>query len=124
MPTSCFSGLTSTTAVTNTATSTAATGTSSWASMLPIILIFVVMFAMMIIPQRRRQKKVQEMLSAIKSGDKIKTIGGFYGRVVSVNDALVVIAVDPDGTRLTISKSAVATVENAGVENDVEPGSK
>ncbi|MEX1307857.1 MAG: preprotein translocase subunit YajC [Eubacteriales bacterium] len=93
-------------------------------SMVFIIIIFVVMFAMMIIPQRRRQKKVQEMLSAIKSGDRIKTIGGFYGRVVSVNDALVVISVDPDGTKMTISKTAVATVENADVESDVEPGSK
>ena len=120
MPTSCFGDLTS-------AASTGSTGTAAGGgltSMLPIILIFVVMFAMMIIPQRRRQKKVQEMLSAIKSGDRIKTIGGFYGRVVSVNDALVVISVDPDATKLTISKSAVATVENADVENDTEPGSK
>jgi len=118
LPVSCLGDLGGT--ASSAGTTTAAAGGQSWI----FIIALVVMFAVMIIPQRRRQKKVQEMLSAIKSGDRIKTIGGFYGKVVSVNEALVVIAVDPDATKMTISKSAVATVENADVENDVEPAGK
>jgi len=89
--------------------------------MLPLLLMLAVFFVLMIVPQRRRQKKVKEMLEAIKSGDTVKTIGGFYGKVEMVKDDLVVIKCDPDGTRLTISKSAVATVQNSDVENDAEP---
>ena len=71
LPTSCFGDLGST--ASSTGTSTASAGGTSWL----FIIALVVMFAVMIIPQRRRQKKVQDMLSAIKSGDRIKTIGGF-----------------------------------------------
>lgn len=93
-------------------------------SIILLVAMLAIFFFMMILPQRRRQKKVKEMLAAIKSGDKIKTIGGFYGKVESVKEDLVVIVCDPDGTRLTISKSAVATVQNAEVENDTEVASK
>jgi len=56
-------------------------------------------------------------------GDKIKTIGGFYGKVEMVKEDLVVISCDPDGTKMTIAKSAIATVQNSEVENDAEPSS-
>ena len=98
-----------------------AEGGSALGGMLPLLLMLAVFFVLMILPQRRRQKKVKEMLEAIKAGDKIKTIGGFYGKVEMVKDDLVVITCDPDGTRMTIAKTAVATVQNSEVENDAEP---
>ena len=118
MPESCFGGL----ATGGTATGDAAA--SGGLNPIFMIVLLVGLFAMMIIPQRRRQKKVKDMLDAVKSGDRIKTIGGFYGKVESVKEDLVVLVCDPDATRLTISKSAVATVQNADVENDTEPAAK
>ena len=61
-----------------------AEGGSALGGMLPLLLMLAVFFVLMILPQRRRQKKVKEMLEAIKAGDKIKTIGGFYGKVEMV----------------------------------------
>ena len=120
MPTSC-----DITSLFGGSASSTADGASSGGlgGMLPLLLMLAVFFVLMIVPQRRRQKKVKEMLDAVKAGDKIKTIGGFYGKVEMVKDDLVVITCDPDGNRMTISKSAIATVQNADVENDAEPSS-
>ena len=96
-----------------------ASGGSS--SLLFMVLMLAVFFFLMILPQRKRNKKVKEMLASIQAGNKIKTIGGFYGTVESVKEELVTVICDPDGVRMVISKAAVATVQNSDVENDVEP---
>ena len=54
---------------------------TQWIFPIAILVIFVVLI---IVPQRRRDKKTRQMLDAIKAGDTIKTIGGIYGKVVSV----------------------------------------
>ena len=83
-----------------------------------MIVLLVAMFALMIIPQRKREKKVKAMLESIKVGDNIRTIGGFYGKVVTVKENLLTIECGPDKVKLTITKSAVATVDNTDVENE------
>jgi len=82
------------------------------------IILLVAMFLIMIIPQRKREKKIKAMLDGIKEGDRIRTIGGFYGRVVTVKDDILTFECGPDKVRLTIAKNAVATVDSADVEND------
>lgn len=82
------------------------------------IVLLVAMFLVMIIPQRKREKKIKAMLDGIKEGDRIRTIGGFYGRVVNVKDDIVTFECGPDKVKLTLSKNAVATVDSADVEND------
>lgn len=82
-----------------------------------MVLILVVMFAVMIIPQRKREKKIKEMLAAIKPGDKVRTIGGIYGTVTAVKEDVVTIAVGPDKTKLVFARGAIANVEDAAVEN-------
>lgn len=83
-----------------------------------LIIMMVALIALMIVPQRRREKKVKEMLGNIKVGDHIRTIGGFYGQVVQVKDDFFVIEIPPDNTRVTIARGAVSTVENSDVENE------
>ena len=83
-----------------------------------LIILLIAMFAIMIIPQRKREKKVKAMLESIKEGDRIRTIGGFYGRVCSVKEDIITIECGPDKVKLTISKNAVATVDNTDVENE------
>ncbi len=74
------------------------------------VLFFVVLYFLMIAPNQKKQKKWQEMLSQLKSGDKVTTNGGIRGTVLSVKDDVVVLRVQPDGVKLEFVKSAIATV--------------
>ncbi|MDL2258060.1 preprotein translocase subunit YajC [Eubacteriales bacterium OttesenSCG-928-K08] len=86
---------------------------------LPLILIMVAMFAVMIIPQRRRDKKVKEMLGNLKPGDRVRTIGGIYGTISAIKDDVVYLVVGPDKVRLVFTKGAISTVEDVAVENEM-----
>ena len=74
------------------------------------ILFFVVLYFLMIAPNQKKQKKWQEMLSQLKSGDRVTTNGGLRGTVLTVKDDVVVIRVQPDGVKLEFVKSAIAAV--------------
>ena len=90
---------------------------SSLMSTLPLILIMVVLMAVMIIPQRRRDKKVKEMLASLKPGDRIRTIGGIYGTITSVKDDYVIVQVGPDKVHLVFARGAISQIEERGAEN-------
>ncbi len=64
----------------------------------------------MIAPNQKKQKKWQEMLGQLKSGDRVTTNGGIRGTVLSVKDDVVVLRILPDGVKLEFVKSAIATV--------------
>ena len=87
-------------------------------------LMLVAMVAIMIIPQRRRDKKVKAMLSSLKAGDRVRTIGGIYGTISSIRDDVVVLAVGPDKVKLVFARGAISQVEDAGVENTMEDAVK
>jgi preprotein translocase subunit YajC len=74
------------------------------------ILFFVVLYFLMIAPNQRKQKKWQEMLSQLKTGNRVTTNGGIRGTVLSVKDDLVVLRIQPDGVKLEFVKSAIAAV--------------
>jgi preprotein translocase subunit YajC len=74
------------------------------------ILFFVVLYFLMIAPNQRKQKKWQEMLGQLKSGDRVTTNGGIRGTVLTVKDDIVVLRVQPDGVKLEFVKSAIAAV--------------
>jgi preprotein translocase subunit YajC len=74
------------------------------------ILFFAVMYFLMIAPNQKKQKKWQEMLSKLKSGDRVTTNGGIRGTVLTVKDDAVIVRVQPDGTKLEFVKSAIAAV--------------
>ena len=78
------------------------------------IAILVIFVVLIIVPQRRRDKKIKEMLSNIKVGENIKTIGGIYGKVVSIKEDLVTI--ESGQSTIVFAKGAIATVESADVE--------
>ena len=84
-----------------------------------LILLMVAMFAIMIIPQRRRDKKVKNMLASLKPGDRIRTIGGIYGTIGSIKEDTVMLLVGPDKVKLVFARGAIAQVEEAGVENEM-----
>ena len=74
------------------------------------LLFFVALYFLMILPNQRKQKKWQEMLGQIKSGDRVTTNGGIRGTVLNVKDDSVVLRVQPDGVKLEFVKSAIAAV--------------
>jgi preprotein translocase subunit YajC len=82
-------------------------------------LVFVIFYFLIIRPQNKKQKEARQMLSALKKGDRVATIGGIRGIVHSVKDDSVVIKVD-DNTKIEFSKSAVATILNASPAGKTE----
>ena len=99
----------------NLITLTAANGTAqpnALSSLMPIllmVLMFVVLYFFMIRPQKKKQKEEEKMRNNIQPGDEIMTIGGFYGRVISVKDDSIVIESVVDRTKQKITRSAVQT---------------
>lgn len=93
---------------------------ASSGSTIIMILLIGAMFAIMIIPQRRREKKVKEMLASIKQGDRVRTIGGIYGTITSAKEDIVTISVGPDKVRLVFARGAIASVEDSEVVNEME----
>src|ERR1700722_9462953 len=87
-----------------------ASGFSSF--LIPLGLMFAIMYFMVIMPQQRQRKKVQEMLAAIKAGDRIITSGGIYGTINGLDGDSVIlkIATDPQ-VKIRVARSAIAQVE-------------
>jgi len=72
-------------------------------------LVILIFYFLIIRPQNKKQKEAKRMLEALKKGDKVVSIGGIHGTVVSVKDQTVVVKVD-DNTKLEFTKSAIASV--------------
>jgi preprotein translocase subunit YajC len=77
---------------------------------LPLVAIIGIFYFLIIRPQNKKQKDTQKMLSALKKGDKIVTIGGIHGTIQSVRESTVIVRVD-DNIKLEFSRSAISTVE-------------
>lgn len=81
------------------------------AAFLPMILIFVVMYAILIVPQRKREKKTREMLSALKVGDLVITIGGIRGKIINIKDDEVTVESSVEKTQIIFKKWAIKEID-------------
>src|SRR5690625_31442 len=77
--------------------------------LLPFILMAVVFYFLLIRPQQKRQKAVNQMQSDLKKGDKVITIGGLHGVVDAIDEGAIVINVG-GGRKLTYERSAIKSV--------------
>ncbi|AIE60870.1 preprotein translocase subunit YajC [Bacillus methanolicus] len=75
----------------------------------PILLMFLIFYFLIIRPQQKRQKAIQQMQNDLKKGDKIVTIGGLHGIVDALDEDTIVIKCG-DGSRLTYDRTAVREV--------------
>jgi preprotein translocase subunit YajC len=83
----------------------------SMAGMLvPMVCIFAVMYFLMIRPQQQKQKKLQETIDNLKTGDAVITTGGIHGVVSNVKDGAVLSLKIAENVRVDVEKSAIATV--------------
>lgn len=76
-------------------------------TVLPLVLMFGVMYFLMIRPQRKKQKEEEKMRNNIQIGDEILTIGGFYGRVVSIKEDAVIFESASDHSKQKIARWAI-----------------
>ena len=79
-------------------------------SILMIVVMLAIFYFLLIRPENKRKKQAEEMRSSLKKGDWLTTIGGVYGRVVSITDRTVVIETSEDRVRLEFLKSAIGQV--------------
>ena len=91
--------------------------------LLPLILMVVIFYFMLIRPQRKKDKKVKEMLNNLKPGDLVTTIGGIFGTIVSIREDRITLAIgqkNAQATEMTVARWAIRQVEEVTVENDGE----
>ena len=82
---------------------------SSLGSMLPLVLMFVVLYFVMIRPQMKRQKEHRSMIEALAKGDEVATAGGLLGKVTKLGDAYVSVEI-ANGVEVQLQRSAVVQV--------------
>jgi preprotein translocase YajC subunit len=90
-------------------------------SFIILILIFVVMYFVMIRPQRKKQKQIEDMRRNVKSGDRIVTIGGIKGKIVRIGEEDLTLEVGSDKIRVEFMKWAISKVEEKGVSKKPQP---
>jgi len=78
-------------------------------SMMPMIIVMAVLIYFMWRGQKKEQKRRQEMIEGVKVGDKVITIGGIYGEVVTVKEQTFIVKI-ADNTKVELMKSAVSSV--------------
>jgi preprotein translocase subunit YajC len=89
----------------------------AWMSMLPMVMVFGVMYFFMIRPQMRKQKMHQEFLTKLKRGDEVLTTGGMLGRIEGLTDVFATVEIAP-GVRVKVLRSQIASfVPTANTQN-------
>ncbi len=87
-------------------------------TVLPIVLMVVIFYFLLIRPEKKRSKKMKEMLDNLQVADEVVTTGGIIGRVLSVKEDTVLIETGSDRTRLRVLRSSIA--ENRTVHDEVK----
>ena len=88
-------------------------GGSLMSTIIMLVVMVGVFYFMLIRPENKRKKEAEQLRSSIKTGDKITTIGGIIGTVVSVKDDKFVLETSADQVRIEFAKWAVSTNETA-----------
>ncbi len=77
---------------------------------IPLVLMFGIMYFLVILPQQRQRKKTQEMLAAVKNGDKVITTSGIYGTISGMDGDTIILKI-ADNVKIRIARAAIAQVE-------------
>ena len=86
-------------------------------SVLPFGLIILIFYFFIIRPQNKKQKETEKMLSALKKGDKVVTVGGIHGVISSTKEKTVIVKVD-DNAKIEFSRNAITSVIVDKAEKD------
>jgi len=90
----------------------AAGGAGFGGFLIPLGIMFAIMYFMVIMPQQRQRKKTQQMLEALKAGDKVITNGGIHGTINSIDGDSVILKISPEPpVKIRIARAAITQVE-------------
>lgn len=81
---------------------------------MPLVLIVGIFYALVVMPEKKRRRKLQELIDNLKVGDKVITTGGLYGTILTVRDTSLVIR--SDQSKLEIARSAVVSLQTESGE--------
>jgi preprotein translocase subunit YajC len=81
-------------------------GVNPYVQLIPIALVFAIFYFIILLPTKRKQKKLQEFLEALKVGDRVVTNGGIYGSVTKVDGNTIQLQI-ADKVRIEIAKNAI-----------------
>ena len=84
----------------------APSGDSGYIGLLPIILMFVLLYFLMIRPQMKRAKETKQMIEALQKGDEVITAGGVVGRITKLGEAYISLEIAPN-TEISVQKAAI-----------------
>ena len=91
----------------------AAGGQSQWSGILMMVVIVAIFYFFMIRPQQKKQKEIQKSRESLKTGDKLITGGGIYGKIKEIGDTYMLIEIS-DGVRIRVDKTSIfASSEDA-----------
>jgi preprotein translocase subunit YajC len=97
----------------------AESGGSMITGFIPIIAMILIFYFLIIRPQSKKRKETEKMLSALKKGDKVVTIGGLHGIIQSVKESTVILKAD-DNVKLEFLRSAISNVVTVSKEDKIE----
>lgn len=87
-----------------------------WQTTVMMIAVIALFYLMIFVPEGRRKKKYNAMISSLKVNDDVVTKGGIMGRIVNVQDDFIILQTGPDRTRIKLNKNGVGNVLNQKVD--------
>lgn len=99
-------------------TAGAASGGDGLLGLLPIVLMFVLLYFIMIRPQMKRQKEQRAMVDALKAGDEMVTAGGILGKIIKAGEHYITVEI-ADNVQIIVQRSAVQTLLPKGTVKSI-----
>lgn len=93
------------------------TGAGTFLSLVPFVLIFVIFYFMLILPQQKKQKQQKVMLEALKKGDKVITASGIWGTVTNLGKETVTLQI-ADNTKIKMQRDYIAKLRAEDEEKE------
>ena len=97
----------------------APSGDPGYIGLLPIVLMFVLLYFLMIRPQMKRAKETKTMIEALQKGDEVITAGGVLGRITRIGDAYLTLEIAPN-TEISVQKAAVQVLLPKGTIKSIQ----
>ena len=94
-------------------------GDPGYIGLLPIVLMFVLLYFLMIRPQMKRAKEQKAMIEALQKGDEVITAGGVLGRITRLSDAYISLEIAPN-TEISVQKAAVQVLLPKGTIKSIQ----
>ena len=92
---------------------------SPWIQLIPFALVLGIFYFVILLPMKRRQKKVQEFLDALKVGDRVVTTGGIFGSIAKISDQSIQLQIAPN-VRVDVSRAAIVGYQGQAPVADAE----